>query len=139
MHPHQVCKWQRTGSRSWYTRWFIHFSEGPGQAAETGSQEPHAVQQGKAQSPAPGEDSFTHKNMLGAAQLENSLAEQDLEVLVDKMNMLTMDPCSKMSNSILGFIKNCTASRLRELILPFYSAGEAVSGLLRAILAFPTQ
>ncbi|GAB0208906.1 mitochondrial enolase superfamily member 1 [Grus japonensis] len=65
-----------------------------------------------------------HQDMLGTAQLESSLAEKDLGVLVDtKLN--TTQQCTlaaKKANGILGCIRQSIASRLREVILSLYSA-----------------
>ena len=64
-----------------------------------------------------------HQYMLGATQLESSLAERDLRVLVDtKLNMSQQCAlAAKKANGILGYIRQRIASRLREVILPFYS------------------
>jgi len=65
-----------------------------------------------------------HQYMLGATQLENSFEGKDLGVLVDiKVNM--SQQCAlvaKKVNGILGCIRQSTASRSREVILPLYSA-----------------
>jgi len=61
---------------------------------------------------------------LGADLLESSSAERDLGVMVD--DRLTMSQqCAllvKKANGILECIKKSVASRLREVLLPFYSA-----------------
>lgn len=77
--------------------------------------EPHAVQQKEVQNPTAGREQAEAPVHAGAAQMKSSLAEQELEVLANKLNMLAMDTCDK-SNSILP--KNYAASRLREGILP---------------------
>jgi len=65
-----------------------------------------------------------HKYRPGADLLESSSAERDLGVLVD--NKLTMSQqctlAAKKANGILGYIKKSVASRLREVLLPLYSA-----------------
>ncbi|GAB0178659.1 mitochondrial enolase superfamily member 1 [Grus japonensis] len=76
-----------------------------------------------------------HQYKLGADPLGNSSAEKDLGVLVD--NKLPMSQqcalVAKKANSILGYIKQSVASRLREVLLPFYSA------LVRPHLEFSVQ
>jgi len=71
-----------------------------------------------------GTNNLMHRCMLGLTQLESSLIENALEVLVDtKVNM--SQKCAlpaKKANSILGCIRQSTASRTREGILPLYSA-----------------
>ena len=65
-----------------------------------------------------------HLHQLGDDLKERSSAEKDFGVLVD--NRLTMSqqcaPVAKKANGILGRIKKSVASRLGEVILPFYSA-----------------
>ncbi|GAB0207878.1 mitochondrial enolase superfamily member 1 [Grus japonensis] len=65
-----------------------------------------------------------HQYMLEATQVESSLAEKDLGVLVDtKLNMSQRCALAvKKANGILGCIRRNVASRLREVILPLYSA-----------------
>jgi len=61
---------------------------------------------------------------LRADMLQSSSVERDLGVLVD--NKLTMSQqCAlavKKANGILGCIRRSVASRLREVLLPLYSA-----------------
>ncbi|PKU32883.1 protein hook hypothetical protein [Limosa lapponica baueri] len=68
-----------------------------------------------------------------ATQLESSLAEKDLGVLVDtKLNMRQQCALTaKAVNSILGCIRRSTANRLREVNLPLYS--EVVSNLKKIL------
>jgi len=65
-----------------------------------------------------------HQYSLGADLLESSSVKTDLGVLVD--DGLTMSQqCAlvvKKTNGILGCIKRSVASRLRKVLLPFYSA-----------------
>jgi len=46
---------------------------------------------------------------------------------------------AQKANRILGCIKRSVASRLREVILPLYSAGETSPGVLHADMEFSVQ
>ncbi|KAJ7407522.1 hypothetical protein WISP_125897 [Willisornis vidua] len=65
-----------------------------------------------------------HQYRLGADLLENSSAEKQLGLLVDgKLSMSQQFvPVAKKANGTLGCIRKSSASRLREVILPLYSA-----------------
>jgi len=65
-----------------------------------------------------------HQYMLEATQLESSLAEKDLGVLVDtKLNVRQQCAlAAKKVNGILGCIRQSIASWLKEVIFPLCSA-----------------
>ncbi|KGL81229.1 hypothetical protein N309_07923, partial [Tinamus guttatus] len=70
-----------------------------------------------------GRNNPRHQNRLGTDLLESSSAEKDLGVMMDKLTM--RQQCAlvaKKANGILGCIKKSISSRLREVILPLYSA-----------------
>ena len=71
-----------------------------------------------------GRNNPMHQYRLGIDLLGSSTAEKDLGVLAD--NKLSMSQqCARMAkkaNVILGCIKKSMARRLREVILPLYSA-----------------
>ncbi|KAK4819767.1 hypothetical protein QYF61_011367 [Mycteria americana] len=99
------------------------------------TQEPHEVQQGEFQSPAPGDSCTRHQDVLGATQLESSLAEKDLGVLVDT-KLTVSQQCAlaaKKADGILGYIKRSVASSLSERIHPLSSA------LVRPYLVYCVQ
>jgi len=71
-----------------------------------------------------GRNNCTHQYRLGADLLERSSVVKDLGVLVD--NTLAMSQqcalVAKRGSGILGCVAKNAASRVREVILPLYSA-----------------
>lgn len=87
-----------TGSAGWYTRGSWCHPEGPQQAEEMGWQEPQS---------STWNWKFCTRNIVGVTQLETSLAEKDLEALVD-FKLHTSQQCAlvaKRVKDILGCIK----------------------------------
>jgi len=65
-----------------------------------------------------------HQYGLEASCLERNFAEKDLGVLVD-IKVTMSQQCAlaaKKTSSLLGCVRESVASRLREVILPLYSA-----------------
>lgn len=95
-----------------YTRGLCCHPEKPQKAEEMGWQEPHAVEQGEMQSPAHGKELPRYQCMLGAIQLESSLAEKDLVPMDTKLKMSQQwTLVTKKGNSIFGFIRQSIGSR----------------------------
>jgi len=71
-----------------------------------------------------GRNNPMHQYRLGVDRLQSSSVERDLGVLLD--DRLTMSQqcvlVAKKANGILGCIKRSVASRLKEALLPLYSA-----------------
>ena len=86
-----------------------------------------------------GNPHYHHK--VGGVRIEYSPSGKDLGILVDaKLDMSQQCALAvQKGNSILGCIKRSVASRLREVILPLYSAGETSPGVLHADMEFSVQ
>ncbi|GAB0179095.1 mitochondrial enolase superfamily member 1 [Grus japonensis] len=71
-----------------------------------------------------GKNNPKHQYRLEVDLLGSSTAEKDLEVLVDTKFSMSQQCAlmAKKANGILGCIQKSVASRLREVMLPLYSA-----------------
>lgn len=124
LHINQICtqiflafflkkkKNKRDRGSSWFTRRPCCHSRRPGKAREMGWWEPLKVQQRQVQSSVPGEEQKQAWGHAVGTQLQSSSVGKAL--LVTKFNM--------SQTCILGCIRQSTASRSRDVILPLYSA-----------------
>ncbi|GAB0207600.1 mitochondrial enolase superfamily member 1 [Grus japonensis] len=89
-----------------------------------------------------GQHNPKHSYRLGEEWIESSPEEKDLGVLIDE-NLNMSWQCAlaaQKANRVLGCIKNSMTSRLREVILPLYSAlVRPPPGVLRPALGSPVQ
>jgi len=71
-----------------------------------------------------GRNNPTHQYRLGATQLESSLAEKNLGIVVDTRLKRTQQCglAAKKANGILSSIRQSIDSRFRKVIPPFHSA-----------------
>lgn len=71
-----------------------------------------------------GWNNYTHHYMQGDKKVKSCFPEKDLYVLEDT-KLTTTEQCAlaaKKTNSILSCIRKSITSRLREMMLPLYSA-----------------
>ncbi|GAB0203529.1 mitochondrial enolase superfamily member 1 [Grus japonensis] len=89
-----------------------------------------------------GQHNPKHNYKLGEEWIKSSPEEKDLAVLIDeKLNMSRQCAlAAQKANRVLGCIKRGVTSRLREVILPLYSAlVRTPSGVLHPALGAPVQ
>ncbi|KAK4828884.1 hypothetical protein QYF61_001442 [Mycteria americana] len=103
---HAAIQWDLNRLDKWTDKNFMQFNKGKCKALHLGKNNP------------------MHWYMLRDTQLEKSIAERDLGVLVDtKLNMNQQCAlAAKKANGILRCTRQIIARRSREVILPLYSA-----------------
>lgn len=89
----------------------------PSRGTRTGQQEPHEIQQGLMESPAPGEDKPpAARHRLGTPWMGSSSAKR-----AQGCSRTWASRAAKTANSLPGCIKKITDSRLREAISPLFT------------------
>ena len=124
MHPQQVCRQHQAEWCSWHTRRTGYYPEGPGQAREVGPCEPHEVQQGQMQGPAPASGQPPSINTgWGMRGLRAALLRRTWGYRLMKSLTWANNVCSQPRRPTIswGYITSSVASRSREGILPLYS------------------
>ena len=93
------------------------------------------------QGPAPGSGQSQAQIQVGGEWVESSPEEKDLGVSVDKRFNMSQQCAltAQKANSILGCIMRSVISRLRQVILSFYSALKTPPGVLHPVLEPLTQ
>jgi len=92
---------------------------------------PHEVQQREVQSPAPGEEQLQTSIYAGATQLESSLSEKDMRVLVDTKSNTCCKECAWYPG--LHEAKYCQQAEEHDPS-PLLSTDEAIAGVLCPVL-----
>lgn len=112
-------------------------SERPRLAGEMIWQEAYEAQPRKMLCPAPGSNNSMYQHRLGTERLENSLAEKDMGVLICANQPIKHPFDCKQWHAFGGESHCCTVSRLRKVILLFYTAPERLSGVQSTVLVSP--
>lgn len=118
------CRQHKTGRSDWYTRCLCYDSEGPWKAGEKSWQEDHEVQQEEVPSLAPGEKQPHIPAQNGAWPVLCRVTKKVPGVLAGKELVTSQKSVlmEKAASSMLCYIRKSNTIRLREAILPLYSA-----------------
>ena len=133
MYPEQNCRWHKIKS-VYYTRELFCHPEGPPWAGEMGWQKPHAVHQ-HVQNPAyVGGDNTMYWYMLRATQLQSSLAEKDMGVLMDTKLTMTQNLPLWQRRLMVFCIRRYSLQVEGGDHFLLFSTGKATDGIMCLIL-----